>query len=183
MTRSELRTFTQKKLKAMGYQAQKSYLYKIIDDDYLIGFHLYPSSYIKGYSFVCGIIYLPDELKMPLRGVFDLEWEFQFPFDPDGVFDLKDYPDRTKYMRVFEYEKYTLEQLEVLWDANFRFFMEPLTDKNYGLEIIRKDWNNLKRFAPENVLKLCLRANMDINKVFSFLGLDIGAALVERSND
>lgn len=170
MTRKELRTFVKDKFKAQGFSAQKSYLYKIIDDDYLIGFHLDPSSYGKGYRFVCGIIYLPDELKIPLRGVFDLEWIFRFPTDPTSKLDLSNYTwDRT-LETVFHYENYSIEQLETFFEINYDYFITPLFDKEYGLEMFRKDWRLMNRFAPKTVFKLCERASIDAQAVFKHLG-------------
>ena len=169
MTRQELRAYVKDKFKKMGYQAQKSYLYKVFDDDYLIGFYLEPSSYVKGYAFVCGIIYLPDELCMPFRGVFDLQWEFQFPCKPEEKLDLSTYPENPKLCRVFEYEKFTLEQLEKVFEVNYEYFMVPLLDKNYGLDIFRSNWAVFNRFDTQSILKICQRAGIDSEKVFRYL--------------
>lgn len=172
MTKEELRSFVREKFKELGYQSRGNYFYKIFDDDYLIGFHLYASSYVKGFSFVCGVIYLPDKIKIPIRGVFDLQWEFQFPQEPEAMLDLSAYPDTRRLRRIFEYEQYTLEQLENFFEVNYAFFMAPLLDKNYGLNIIRNNWYHLKRFTPQNVLKLCQRADINSEDVFRYLGMD-----------
>jgi len=170
MTKSELRTYVREKFKSKGFQSQKSYLYKIIDDDYLIGFHLYPSSYCKGYRFICGIIYLPDPFKIPLRGLFDLEWVFRFPVDSGSKLDLSKYEGNTQLTTVFEYENYSLAQLEEYFMMNYEHFITPLFNKEFGLELFRSDWRLMNRFSVQTVDKLCQRASLDTKSVLKYLG-------------
>lgn len=170
MTRKELRAFVKEKFKQQGFSSEKSYLYKILDEDYLIGFHLYPSTYCKGYSFVCGIIYLPDPFKIPLRGLFDLEWNFRFPIDPESKLDLSHYQRNTQLKTVFEYEKYTVAQLEEFFSQNYDYFVLPLFDKEYGLKMFREDWRLMNRFSAQTVRKLCERASIDTESVLVALG-------------
>lgn len=170
MTKNELRTFIKEKFKSQGFSSQKSYLYKTIDDDYLIGFHLYPSTYCKGYSFVCGIIYLPDPFKIPLRGIYDLEWSFRFPVHPGGELDLKKYQDGARFTTVFQYENYSTEDLEVYFSMNYEHFITPLFDKEYGLQLLREDWHIMNRFAPQTIDKLCKRASLNTQIVLEYLG-------------
>lgn len=171
MTRQELRAYIKDKFKKMGYQSYKSYFYKIYDDDYLVGFYLEPSTYVKGYSFIYGIIYLPDELKIPFRGLFDLDGSFRFPCDPDEELDLTTYLENPKLSHIFEYEEYTLEQLDKLFEINYEYFMVPLLDKEHGLDQFRDPtkWFIFRRFAPQNVLKICQKAGIDSEKVFRYL--------------
>ena len=170
MTRQELRAWIKAKFKAMGYQQHKSYLYKVFDDDYVVGFDLYPSSYCKAYSFECWIIYLPDEIKFPPNGKADLFWTFRFPADPSSVLELDNYQNDRNLNWLFEYEKYSIEQLEEWFEINYNFFMLPLMDKNYGLDIFRMHWrDHMIRFAPENVIKICDRAGLDKQEVAEYL--------------
>lgn len=170
MTKKELRSFIKEQFKTRGFSSEKSYLYKIIDDDYLIGFHLYPSTYCKGYSFICGIIYLPDPFKIPLRGLFDLEWSFRFPIHCSEELDLNHYQDATRFTTVFEYENYSLADLEAYFSMNYDYFIIPLFDKDYGLKMFRDDWRLMYRFSARNIDKLCSRASLDTQTVLRYLG-------------
>lgn len=170
MTRTELRRYVKEKFKEKGFRSEKSYLYKILDDDYLICFHLYPSSYCKGYSFICGVIYLPDEYKIPLRGLLDLEWCFRFPRDMDKELELDGYQSNPDLIAVFEYDNYTVEQLDKYFAVNYAHFVEPLFDKEYGLDCFRKDWRLMNRFSVKTVDKLCKRAGIDTQAVLQYLG-------------
>lgn len=170
MTKKELRAFVKKQFISQGFSAEKSYLYKIIENDYLIGFHLYPSTYCKGYSFICGIIYLPDPLKIPLRGLFDLEWHFRFPVHSSADFDLSNTQDVTQYTTVLEYENYTQEDINAYFSLNYEHFIIPLFDKEYGLKMFREDWRLMNRFSSQTVDKLCKRASLDTQIVLKYLG-------------
>lgn len=172
MTRTELRAYIKKRFKSLGFSSEKSYLYKIIDNDYLIGFHLYPSTYCKGYSFICGIIYLPDPYKVPLRGLFDLEWNFRFPRHPGGELNLNGHQSRTNYVTVFEYEQYSLEDIETYFSINYNYFIAPLFDKEYGLKMFRENWRLMNRFTAQTVDKLCKRAGLHTQTVLEYLGKD-----------
>ena len=170
MTRKELRTFVKEQFKSRGFSSEKSYLYKMLDEDYLIGFHLYPSSHCKGYTLICGIIYLPDPYKVPLRGLYDLEWSFRFPVRPGGELDLDSGPTGPAYTTVLEYENYPLEEIEGYFAMNYEHFVLPLFDKEYGLKLLRADWRLMNRFTAQTVEKLCARASLDTQAVLKRLG-------------
>ena len=170
MTREELNKFIKGKLTSLGYKTKKSYFYKIIDEDYLIGFCLDSTGRTKGYYFICGIIYLPDEIKMPFRGIFDLEWKFIFPWEASGEFDIKKCLDDKLYKIVFEYEAYSLEQLEVFFSKNYAYFIDRLSDKEYGLDLFRNNWNRMNRFSVQSIDKICKRAGLDTDSVLKHLG-------------
>lgn len=169
MDKSELRKHIKDKFKSMGYQSIKSSHYKIYDDDYLIGFVSEPSIYCRGYCFTCGIIYLPDEKMMPFRGVFDFQWDFIFPWEPDDNPDVKACLERKLFRRDFEYNKYTMEQLERIFESNYDYFMKPLLDKEYGLSLFRNNWKRMKYKSVSKIRMICKRAGMDENEVLTFL--------------
>ena len=169
MTKPELKDFIKDKFKSLGYQSRKSYFYKIVDEDYLIGFFLDPTGRTKGYYFICGIIYLPDSIKMPINGLFDLEWKFIFPWEPTSEFDVEKCLDTKLYKKVFEYEAYNLEQLEIIFSKNYAYFIDRLLDKEYGLDLFRKNWNRMNRFSAHSVDKICKRAGLDTDSVLKYL--------------
>lgn len=170
MTKEELKKYISRKMKLLGYQTRKSYYYRIIDEDYLIGFCLEPTGRSKGYYFICGIIYLPDSIKMPINGIFDLEWKFVFPWEPIGEFDIEKCIDNKLYKKVFEYEAYSLEQLEELFSVNYAYFIERLSDKEYGLDLFRNNWKRMNRFSVQSIDKICKRAGLDTAAVLKYLG-------------
>lgn len=176
MTRQELRSYIKKKFKALGFQADRKYFYKIYDNDYLVGFYLNPDSCSKGYMFNCGIIFLPDDEFFPLTGYFDYPKQFFFPFDLNIPIDYSAYPDRRKIgpsILLFEYEKYTLEQLEYYFSKNYDIFIKPFENKDYVYDLYRKDWRLMRHFEPQKVAMICERANLDKKDVFDFLGLNL----------
>lgn len=170
MTKADLKTFIKSKLKSLGYQQRKAYFYKMIDDDYLISFYLDPTGRSKGYYFICGIIYLPDDIKMPVNGIFDLEWKFIFPWEPTSEFDVAKCLDDKLYKKVFEYEAYSLEQLDVIFSQNYMYFIDRLSDKEYGLELFRNNWTLMNRFSVKSISKICKRAGLDVLSVLKYLG-------------
>lgn len=172
MNKNEVREILKFEFYKRGFEYSKQHFYKTIDDDYLICFHITHSSYGKSYYFSCGPIYLPDKSKIPLRGLFDITWEFQFPKHDERILDLTCYPNRRKLTHNFEYEKYTPEKFKEFFEINYLYFMLPLEDKEFGLEYYRDEnkWSLLDRFSDENIEKICRKANIDIEKVFKHLG-------------
>lgn len=175
MTKSELFAYVATKLKLLGYRSRRNYYYQIIDDDYLIGLFLDPSSYCKGYRFICGAIYLPDEQKMPFCGKFDIQRNFIFPLDSNSLVGSLDYIDSdsrelSTRNTIFEYENYTIEQLDKLFETNYSRFVVPLMNKEYGLEKFRDNWKSMNRFSKNNVMKICKRAGINSDEVLAYLG-------------
>lgn len=170
MERKELRKYIRERFKSMGYQSYKSYQYKVLDDDYLIGFDLYPSTYTKGYYFDCGVIYLPDEYKIPLRGLYDYGNRFIFPNPPEIPFDIEKCKESRSFTTTFRYEEHTLEQLDEWFHQNYKYYMIPLLDKEYALERFRKDLRLMNAFKPKTIDKLCKRAGMNTQEVLRILG-------------
>ena len=170
MTKEEMKKFISHKFTSFGYQSSKNIYYKVYDGDYLIAFELQSTGRSKDYYFTCGIIYLPDELKFPVRGVYDLQWDFIFPWEPVADFDINTALQSKLYRRVFDYEKYSLEILDQVFMENYRHFMLPLLDKSYGLDIFRNDWRTMRRFSEKSIDKLCKRAGLDSQTVLSYLG-------------
>ena len=165
MEKSELKRFLNDRFIELGFQIKKNYYTKLLDEDYLIGCCLYPSSYVKGYQLYCGIIYLPNEMKMPFRGLFDLEWNFQFPIDPSDELDL----GGGGLTVVLHYERFTIKQFESIFKKNYEHFMLPLYNKEYGLDLMRKDWRLMRRHSFYTIEGLCKRMGIEYSDVIEFL--------------
>ncbi len=170
MNRKELRALVKSRFSALGFKAYKSFLYKIIDDDYLIGFYLEPTGYGKEYEFVYGVLYLPDDEQDILQDRrFDITMCFEFPWEPDD-------PLAANCMKMnmsnwaLAYERYTIEEVNEMLDKNFHLHIEPFLDKSYGLKIFRQDWRSFRGLSDARLILLCARAELDIAEVCAYLG-------------
>ena len=106
---------------------------------------------------------------MPFHGIFDFQWEFIFPWEPDGNPDVNTCLERKLLRRDFEYEKYSLSQLEQIFEANYAYFIEPLLDKEYGLNLFRSNWNRMEHKSISKIHMICKRAGINEDAVLSFL--------------
>lgn len=165
MEKREFKLYLKDRLIGLGFHKRKDFYSKVIGEDYLIGIDLEHSSYVKGYQFRCGIVYLPNELRVPFRGLLDLKWNFMFPFEPGDKLEF----DRKPLRYIFEYEKYTVDEFEALFEQNYEQYIVPLHDPNYGIEMIRKDWRLMKRCDSQTIEMLCARMDLDYNEVMRSL--------------
>lgn len=173
MERKEFRKCVKDFFKSKGYSQQKSTMYKIFDDDYLIGIHSDPSSYCKGYRIISFAIFLPDDTLFPLCGFGEVRKNFLFPIQPGDEIDY----NRTynvlppEITTTFEYEKYTTDQLMHYLDANYSASVTQLMDKNYGLEYYRNDWRHFGNFWNDEhrIKKICQRAGIEPQDVLDYL--------------
>ena len=165
MERKELRQFIKQKFKEMGFQSIKSCHFLMPQEDYLIGFELASSSYSKGYYFECGCLYLPDPPAMPFYGYMDLRRRFLFPLDPSQPFDIHECLRTQQYVRDCEYEKYTTEQLDRIFDANFEYYMRPFFNQEYGLQMYRDEPRRMNYNSESKVRILCQRSGLNAEEV------------------
>lgn len=171
MTKEEFRAYVKQKFKAMGFQSKKSVHYKFIEEDYIVCFELYPSSYCKGYQCTYGAILLPS-CNYPLCGRYDIGSNFLFPRDPlcELDFTLPSLEQHVKYDYKCEYEKYTLEQVDVFFDKNIEHFLMPLYNKEFLFTYFRQDWRRFNYNDPHDIVNICKKADIDAKAVFAFLG-------------
>lgn len=169
MDRKEFRQYVKRKLKQLGFQSRKSCHYLIMQDDYLIGFELVPSSYTKGYYFECGCLYLPDPRAMPFYGYMDLRKRFLFPLDPSQKFDFHACLESEQYTRTCEYEKYTVEQIDQVFDANFEYYMRPFYNQEYGFQMYRENPRRMNHKSEAKIRMLCNRSGLDAEEVLPCL--------------
>ncbi len=148
MEKKEFQKIIKHKLKDRGFKSRGNHCYKIIDDEYLIGVSLIHRSYGQGYFVDYGIIYLPDESKIPFSG--DYDWSRKFWFTKDYEKSLNRYQlDNVEefykeLIDYFEYEIRSVESLEESIDINVDKMLSVLSDK----ECAFKDYqNNLDVFV------------------------------------
>lgn len=170
MEKKALRSYIRQRFKEDGFQSQKSINYTILQDDYLIAVELYPCTYGKQYQLICGVIFLPDEQKLPLRGIYDYECNFRFPLDPGAPWDPTLPIHHQKWGIYLKYELYTQEQLAALIDYNIEQVVKPLYDKEAVLDVFRSNWKMMNRFSAQTVEKLCRFAGLDTQEVLAALG-------------
>lgn len=175
MTKEEFLSYVKEKFASLGYRSRRLNFYKLVDDDYLVGFSVFGSTFCRGYSFTCGGVYLPNEFKIPFCGKFDLERDFVFPMrsinDKRSIYEcIEDLGKKYSYKNnIFEYELFTLEELDLYFDVNYEHIAKPYFDKNYGLERFKSDWRLMRGFSAKTVTNLCDRAGLDADEVLRFL--------------
>lgn len=146
MEKKEVQKFIKNKMKELGFRSRGNGLYKILDDNYLIGIYMDHHPYCKGYFIDYGAIYLPDDEKMPFRGDFDWSSTFFFTTDPEDNlskyhFDVDEVDEDSygKIIEYFEYDVFTLEELDAQLDLNIKKLLPALLDKNFVLEFYKKE--------------------------------------------
>lgn len=170
MEKNEFRNYIKHRFKALGFQSQKSINYAILEQDYLIALELYPCTYGKQYQVICGVIFLPDEKKIPLRGIYDYQCNFRFPLEPDTPWDPGIPIQQQRWGIYLKYELFTQERLTSLIDYNIEQVMKPLYDRETVLNVFRDNWKMMNRFSVPTIEKLCSFANLDAQEVLSTLG-------------
>lgn len=172
MNRNEFRSFVKQKLQDLGFQSYKSINYRLVGTDYIVCLELEPSTYCKGYECICGAVILPNEDKFPLCGRYDAREVFQFPRNPADELDLN-LPVMERHMKydtICEYGKFTIEQIDRYFDLNIQYILTPMFDREYTLEVYRKEWRHFRYTRPENIVNICLKAGLDPQEVFAFIG-------------
>ena len=148
MEKKEAKKIIKEVLKKYGFHPNKIGGYKILDDDYLIGMDMTHSTYCKGYMMDYGAIYLPDEEKMPFRGIYD--WRGVFLFTKAEGDDLRKYKENLLNVRagdnlsqLFEYGIRTPEEFKEQLEINIEVGISRLYDKNFILDYYRRKMDDL----------------------------------------
>jgi len=179
MTKDEFRAYHKEKLKSKGFKVRNSFWYKFIDDIYAVGFHIDHSSYCKGYRCEIGGQIVLSGDKIPNSGYQDVYSIFCFPVEPGKKLNCDistiangRYVPREKcnlYTNIFEYENYTVEQLDEYFDANYAQFAPTFLDKNKFLEILCSNYFHFRAYTPEKLLLVCNMCNLDKKEVYDFV--------------
>lgn len=142
MEKKEFQKIVKDKMKKLGFQSRRNNYYKIVDDDYLIGVSLDHHPFCKGYFVEFGVIYLPDEEKLPFDGWYD--WNAWFVFTKVPEDDLRKYHienldvDDDDLVDYFEYDIRSMEELNRELDANIEKRLSLIYDKQYVLKYYRE---------------------------------------------
>ena len=173
MEKKECQAFFREQMKALGFKTRGNYAHKMVEDDYLVGVWLDHASFSKAYYIVYGVIYMPDEKRLPFKGWVD--WHRRFTFTTDPSDDLGQYPIENlngKFGKMltdlFEYENRTFEDLGYSIKVNFEKRVLPVFDQSYVLDIYRNDWIEFRRVPYDTVRKLAGLMGIDAEKVIEF---------------
>lgn len=160
-------------MKAKGFQVKGNYSHKFLGDDYLIGVWLDHHPFLKAYFVEYGVIYAPDEKRLPFSGWCDWTARFQFAANPDE--DLRDYPieDMDKWLRPqvidwFEYDTRTERDFINSLDVNVEKRLAPVYDKEYVLDQYRRNWILFRMIPYKTLHKISTLAGLDTSKVIEF---------------
>lgn len=169
MKKSEFQKIVKNKLTELDFINKGIKYHKILDDDYLVGVYLDHHPYCKGYFIEFGVIYLPDEKKLPFDGFWD--WDCRFLFTIDPCDDLRKYdieelwPNNECLIDYFEYDIRTPEDLEYQLDLNLRKRLSVLDDKNFVLEYYYKNLDQLIRLPVATISKLLNHYDYDREQI------------------
>ena len=156
MTRKEFRAWVKERFKEMGFKAYRSFLYREVSDDCLLGFYLEPSSYYREYECTFGVLYLPDETQNVLEDRrFDITMCFEFPWEADDPWAANFKKSGLPNMYI-AYERYTEDEVVAMFEKNIHDYLMPFFDRTYGLRMLRQN-PHLYRGMPEDRVQFLRR--------------------------
>ena len=169
MEKITFRQIVKKYFKEKGFQFKGINGYKIYDSTYLIGVCLEHHSYCKAYYINYGVVYLPDEHKIPFSGWFD--WNDQFLFTKKYGDDLNKHSiEKTNgyddnLIDYFEYELRDANELLEQLDGNVKRKMELIEDKEFVLNYYSNNLLVLARLPDCTIEKLIRLHEFDVNEI------------------
>lgn len=171
MEKKEFQCLFKKEMKELGFQIRGNYSYKFQEADYLIGVWLDHHPYAQAYFIEYGVIFNPDEDRLPFTGWCDWDARFLFTADPDT--DLACYPienlscnfERNVIIDWFEYETRTRTNFENQLAVNIEKRVLPLVDKEFVLDEYRKNWTLFRTVPYKTAYKIAQLAELDIEEI------------------
>ena len=157
MDKKEFQKVIKQKFRDKGFKSKRNHCYKIIDNKYLIGISLIHCSYGQGYFIDYGIIYLPDEIKIPFNG--DYDWSRKFWFTKDYERKLTRYHlDNVEecyeeLVDYFEYDIRSMETLEESIDINVDKMLSVLSDEKCAFKDYQNNLNLLVSLSEHEIKK------------------------------
>lgn len=153
-----------------GFQFKGTKGYKMIDNTYLIGVCLEHHSYCKAYRIDYGVVYLPDEKKVPFSGWYDWHDEFLFTQKPGedleqyAIGNIDDY-DESNLVDYFEYESRDKQELLEQLEINENRKMELIMDKEFVLSHYSNNLNVFARLPDCTIEKLIRLWEFDVSEI------------------
>lgn len=170
MEKKEFQKIVRDKMKVLGFRSRGNNHYKVLDDDYLIGVSLDHHPFCKGYFIDYGVIYLPDEEKLPFWGWCDWSASFLFTETPEDdltKYHIEDMDITDEYLvAYFEYDIRSKEELDRALDINIEKRLLPLIGKQFVLKYYQKHMRELVDLPLNTVNKLISLGGYDRNAVY-----------------
>lgn len=173
MEKKEIQMIIKRYFKEIGFRFKGTNGYNILDNDYLIGIWLEHHPYCKAYFINFGVVYLPDEYKMPFKGWCD--WDNSFLFTKSRNKKLKDYNinnldcyDEKALVNYIEYEQY--DEIEVLEQINLNIKnrMKVLYEKEFVLKYYSDNLETFASLPDYTIEKLIKLYDYDKKKINDF---------------
>lgn len=159
MEKNEFQKILKQYFKKKGFQFKGNNGHRIWNGEYLVGVCLEHHSYCKAYSITYGVVYLPDNNKIPFSGWFD--WSDQFLFTKQSGDNLEKYSiekmdgyDETNLVDYFEYELRDPEELLNQIESNVNRKMELVFDKTFVFNYYSDNLHVLARLPACTIEKL-----------------------------
>lgn len=173
MTKSDVKQILKRCMKEQNFSVQNGRYYKIVEDNYLVGVWLDHSPYGEMYNIYYGVIFLPDETKMPFKGWCD--WEDCFWFTKNPKDDISKYPlnriDCTLPEGVdyrVEYAIWSEESFEKQLRENLQNRLSRVMDKHNVLELYKSNWSLFRGIPYETVEKIAGLLELDYDTIIRF---------------
>lgn len=174
MKKEQLKRIIKNQMKELGFQYSAGKYFCYLDDSYVVGLWLEAHPYCKGFFINYGVVYLPDEDKIPFRGWCDWEDSFLFSKTPNMKiqFDLLDDYNANQNHSVLsdyiEFEEWNDEVLSKQISENFdrRFF--KVFDKEYVINLYRNNWVLFRMIPYKTVKKIASLAELNYDEVVHF---------------
>lgn len=173
MEKKRIQQLFRNHMKGLGFNCRGNYSHKFLDDDYLIGVFLDHHSYAKAYYVEFGVIYEPDEKRLPFSGWCD--WDARFLFTANQEEDLEQYPieilklkAKGKLIDWFEYDVRSENEFITQLQINIEKRLSLLYDKEYVLNLYRENWVLFRMIPYETVYKIARLAGIDADEAIAF---------------
>ena len=159
-------------MKDLGFHSKGNACYKSVTEDYLIVVFLEHCSFQCAYRVAYGVIYEPDSMVPSPLTKTDWRGDFLFTLDPSD--DLSQYPidnlQNSFYPKLVDWFNYSDrsegEFLREL-DLNAQKRLLKLHDKQFVLELYKRNWISFRRIPYDTVKKICRLAGLDYDEVVS----------------
>ena len=151
MEKKELQKLFRDYMKSKGFKVKGNLATKYLYDDYLVFADLDHGSYGPEYGVEYGVVYEADRLEKPFNGM-GADWS--------GYFDWP-LPEGGKSPYRFDYEVRTSEDFLACLDRNMEEHFSCLEDRDYVLDLYRKDWLLYRGIPYETVRKIARLLGID----------------------
>ena len=173
MEKKEVQKLLKEMMKEYGFKSRGNHHYKIIEEDYLIGVSLDHHPFRKAYFIEYAALFLPAEEKMP-SGKFCgfCDWNKRFLFTQNGDeeylrqgLEKSIWGDGTELVDYLEYDKRDIDSAKKEISVNLEKQLMLIYDKEYVLNIYRKNLSDLLDLYQKDVEKIMKYGGFDEDEI------------------